>query len=182
MEPQMAKLNDLELKTELKTEPKTPAPSPPAPTAEPAIAAAPATVNIPLEDVTTKVAEINQPRDVFAAREKPDPDRMTAAKRRDQEFHRLAQSRVDELRAKRLVHQTPEPVRAFPAIPPGIMSRTLEEMEAGRKMNAHHAGIQGNRPLPSKADQQAAGYTTPVFRSPDGAGAKEQSPTALRSG
>ena len=186
----MAKLKDLELETGLETGLKEPM-SPPTALdggATPAAAAAAAdgpsepaapslTLDIPLVDLTQRVDEINQLRE---ARAVPDPNRMTATKRRDAEFHKAAQDRIDAVRASRLVHQTPEPIREFPAIPPGIMNRTIEEMEAGRKMNRHHAGIVADRPLPNRAEVQAAGFNTPVFRSPDGAGTKEQRPASLR--
>lgn len=78
------------------------------------------------------------------------------------------QARADELRAKLLGtvakrNLPPVEPKAQP-VPAAIAEQTRLEMEAGRKMNDHHAGV---RSIPPRRIDPREGTSVPVFRPAD---------------
>lgn len=111
-----------------------------------------------MQDVTTKVEEINQVAEVAAAREQLqqfDKDTYTAAQ--DDNLQHDFVRRV--LAARQSPNQTPY---VPPPIPPVIAERTRLEMEAGRKAVEQRAAVDASRPRP--APQRDPGAMIAVFR------------------
>lgn len=142
------------------------APSEPAPTTSTQAAPAPQDlpVSVDLQDVTSRIAEVNQAADVAAqlalqqARQAQHSQTETTAEyneRVKQEF--LA--RVME--ARRQAEAPPPPPQ--PVAPP-ILEQTKRELEAGRKQSAYWQEQQKLRPPPSARDIQAAGSVNAVFQ------------------
>ena len=134
-------------------------------------------VNIPLEDVTAKVQEVNQAADVAMQAEVQ--ARVDAVLRsgslplapNGQELPREVVQAHNERMKREFQEQVLEMRRQAAAPPPkpqpvpkGILDQTRKEMEAGAKQSAYWAEQQKLRPQPNERDRQAAGMNTPVFQ------------------
>jgi hypothetical protein len=153
----------------------TPEPQPPTPHTEPAKVEAAPTAE--LEPVTEPVTETP----VFVALPEPPETAQHKADRLHQEQAR-AQIRAFEERVRN-ANKTEEKPHVPQPVAPGILQQTSDEMEMGRKMNAHHAAQKANRPTVKLSAQEiaAAGSQNPVFRPADGAGSKEENKAQFKS-
>lgn len=89
-------------------------------------------------------------------------------KQADPERQRLAvlEAKKREFTEAVLAARTPEaaPVKLSP-VAPRILAQTAAEMEAGKRMNAHHESMKAQRPQPKPTKTE--GTMTPVFRPSD---------------
>ena len=147
--------------TSLESAPLDPTPTP---TEEPA-------VNIPMQDVTRPVEEINQ---VAAAMTPEVQARVQAALRAIdrtsstesvQEYNERVKREFTE-KVMEARHQAAQPPPPPQPVAPFIMEQTKREMEAGARQSAYWASQQRTNPRqnPSQKEIAAAGSTIPVFQ------------------
>jgi hypothetical protein len=125
-------------------------------------------VNIPLEDVTARVDEVNQVQQMTAevqakvAAVLRSPNRLSSNETTQEYNERVKREFTAQvMEARRQAAAPPPPPQP---VAPAMVERTRKEMEAGRKQSAYWAEQQKNRPLPNARDVAAAGTTVPVFQ------------------
>lgn len=141
--------------------PEQPAPEQPAPNLDPINLATP---EAPKFDLT--VATSDQPPEGWSD-PAPAAPVENERQRAEREWHEKNQERINAFVQKRMEANEPE-VKQKPApfVSPHVQSQTLAEMEAGRKMNDHHAGLRAIQP--QRVVHDAAGAKmVPVFRPAD---------------
>lgn len=118
-------------------------------------------VNIPLEDVTHRVKEINEAADyarTLALRQQQMAPQETTAEYNERVKREFYDKVMEARRQRNAPPPPPQPVHT------AISEQTRREMEAGKRQSAYWAEQQKLRPGPSARDLQAAGTNTPVFQ------------------
>lgn len=120
---------------------------------------------VPLPKIVRQMVVGDTPAEATVATEEVIRPPRNARERAEAEHHRIVQERARQLQARVDRSNKPKPAPVPPPIPPALLDQRHAEMEAGRKMVAHHNSLKALRPQPKANSNE--GTTTPVFRPGD---------------
>lgn len=118
-------------------------------------------------DAKAAEVEAEKPAQEPAPEPEPEPEPENARDRADREHQEANRAMVDQFVQKVRAANRSEAVEPKPQpVPDRIAEQTRLEMQAGQRMNEHHANLRFNAPKARKIDRPE-GTMTPVFRPAD---------------